>query len=459
MRNKLYILLIFSIIGQTFHLRVENKEYNGKNYCHVRSDLIEENVALINRDDFRWNCTNIASTMLYMIKWTENEINSLLGNAEYLYDVHIFIQNSQLEKIDFSSLKSIENVQLNIQDNPKLKEIIVPEAIFGTRKNILIYLFGNPSLSTESIETFKKLCDVSCGMSTPTKTEIKRIRIMVNHDEIVKGFWCRFNDLGDAQAAFYSPNEELKFCRNLNQIKIIITDWSNEQINEFLGNLIAASVITLLIAHSQLEVLDLSAIGYLDRIIFILIDNPKLRTIKFSRLVLDQKRIMNVVQSFHNPMLSDESIEGLRKICAFNCLIERGRYSNLRNENNEEAIIRNRMEFRWNCPNRASMTFYMVRWSEYEINSLWSHVEYVYNVKIVITETMADRIEFKSLKGIERSEFTIMDNPNLDTIEIPPDVLKSRRGISIYTLNNPSISDKSFETIRDFCDKYCRLQP
>ncbi|CAB3398724.1 unnamed protein product [Caenorhabditis bovis] len=317
-----FVILLY-LIDVTFcqegawNLSLTHEELNGRTYCRPKSDKSEHHVAFINRKDFVWDCKNIAHTVFFMVQWSESEINSLVSKIEYLYASILFIENTMAERIDFSSLKHIDNVTLEIKHNPKLKTILFRKDAL-TFSDSIIYLFGSPQFTDESMPVIKNHCIEYCARARTTEMPIKREK-----DRSTGLEWCSFDSRG-AKATYYKPNPLLTTCPGMFYMKIYMIGWPVAEIQKVLSSIHSLYYVAILIAHTDIETVDLTSMAYVNIFHLYLLDNPKLKDVYFSDVVRNTKKLRDSVTviSFNNPKMSLKSAEYLKLFCNYACLIE-----------------------------------------------------------------------------------------------------------------------------------------
>ncbi|CAB3398710.1 unnamed protein product [Caenorhabditis bovis] len=326
MVEKLLALLLLlgcsPIIGSS-HLQLQNKAINKREYC--RSTLSTKAALSIYDADVE-ACTNLADITIYMTRWNEEDINRILSKIEYLYNVNLYIEDTTAVKIDLSSLKEMNLVYLVVSHNPTLKEISIPESAFTAVRRYKLLLYDNPSLDDETLAKFNKYCGNNC------RNAKKRDVIVSEHRETmgrVNSSWCQFTTASPELSTYYKPDPEIINCLHFYRVKIYMTGWPVEDVELFTKKFLAASAVTIIVAHSEIEVLDLSALKFTEVFELILLDNLKLKEVRFSDVVMNTIRFRGAtaIHSFNNPQLTNQSYETLVKVCLRKCDIEKPDFS------------------------------------------------------------------------------------------------------------------------------------
>ncbi|CAB3398718.1 unnamed protein product [Caenorhabditis bovis] len=326
MVEKLLALLLVlgcsPIIGSS-HLQLQNKAINNREYC--RSTLNTKAALSIYDADVE-ACTNLADITIYMTQWNEEDINRILSKIEYLYNVSLYIEDTTAVKIDLSSLKEMNLVYLVVSHNPTLKEISIPESAFTEILNYKLLLYDNPSLDDETLKKFNEYCGNNCGNA-------KQRDVIVNPYPETQGrvnsSWCEFTTASLELSTYYKPDPEIINCLHFYRVKIYMTGWPVEDVELFTKKFLAASLVTIIVAHSEIEVLDLSALKFTEVFELILLDNLKLKEVRFSDVVMNTRKFLDAtaIHSFNNPQLTNQSYETLVKVCHRKCDIEKPDFS------------------------------------------------------------------------------------------------------------------------------------
>ncbi|CAB3398722.1 unnamed protein product [Caenorhabditis bovis] len=337
MKKKLCVLLILLAvvdIANAGNYSLNYEEIEGRTYCRVKSATTQSKVVLVNRDEFVWNCTSLSSMTIYVVNWSQDDINSLFSEFEYLYDVLLYIHATTAEIIDFSSLKQADSILLSVMDNPKLKDIVVPDELLSSKGYREIVMFGNPLMNDGTIAIITKLCTGLCRLNGAKET-----KMVLEHQQRpgtgLRDEFCKFTSTADVNKIFddglgglrtchYKPTPDLMGCTRLGGIKVIIMDWSVDDIVKFTSNLEAAHYVSLIIANSDVDTLDFTSMAFSSMVQIVLINNKKLQNIYFSDIVRNTPKFRNYtsVESFDNPQLSLKSIELLKLFCSVGCGIE-----------------------------------------------------------------------------------------------------------------------------------------
>ncbi|CAB3398716.1 unnamed protein product [Caenorhabditis bovis] len=313
MVEKLLALLLLlgcsPIIGSS-HLQLQNKAINNREYC--RSTLSTK-AALSTYDADVEACTNLADITIYMTQWNEEDINRILSKIEYLYNVNLYIEDTTAVKIDLSSLKEMNLVYLVVSHNPTLKEISIPESAFTEILNYKLLLYDNPALDDETLAKFNKYCGNNCGNAKQRDVIVSEHRETMGR---VNSSWCEFTTASPELSTYYKPDPEIINCLHFYRVKIYMTGWPVEDVELFTKKFLAASVVTIIVAHSEIEVLDLSALKFTEVFELILLDNLKLKEVRFSDVVMNTRKFLDAtaIHSFNNPQLTNQSYETLVKV-------------------------------------------------------------------------------------------------------------------------------------------------
>ncbi|CAB3398726.1 unnamed protein product [Caenorhabditis bovis] len=254
-----------------------------------------------------------------MIHWSESEINSLLSKVEYLYYVKIYIESTMAVKIDFSSLREIDGVLLEIKYGSKLRTIDFRRDGLTVKKSEL-YAFALPLLNDENLALLKRYCgDGDCEHARETKINMWRRKDKKNGLE-----WCWFHSPGVHKATFYKPHPYLTSCKRIFNAKIYMVGWPVAEIEKVLKNIEAGSFLVVFIARTDVEVLDVTSTVYVDAYHFYMLDNPKLKDVYFSDVIRNTEKFRSgfTVLSFNNPKMSYKSNEYLKLFCDYACLME-----------------------------------------------------------------------------------------------------------------------------------------
>ncbi|CAB3398720.1 unnamed protein product [Caenorhabditis bovis] len=330
----LLILLAVVDIANAGNYSLNYKEIDGRTYCRVKSATTQYKVVLVNRDEFVWNCTSLSSMTIYTVNWSQDDINSLLSAFEYLYDVLLYIHATTAETINLSSLKRADYVVLSVMDNPKLKDIVVSDKFRKSDAKRSVFTFGNPLMSDRTIAILTQLCTEPCRLNGPRETKI----VLQDHPSTiadVRDDFCLFSSsadvnmifedgLGGVKTCHYKPKADIMGCTRLEGVKVIMVDWSVDDIVKFTSNIEAAHYVSLIIANSDVETLDFTSMAFSMKVQIVLINNKKLQNIYFSDIVRNTPKFRNYtfVESFDNPQLSLKSTELLKLFCSMDCAIE-----------------------------------------------------------------------------------------------------------------------------------------
>ncbi|CAB3398712.1 unnamed protein product [Caenorhabditis bovis] len=348
----LLILLKWSSIYSDNRLEPVIANITGRDYCTF--PVVETGVyAMSTSDRFPVECGSIANFQLFMVGWNESEVNRILSKIEYLYNVDLFIENTDAEVISFPMLKELINVRLIIAYNPYLETIDIPERVLMNADQLgqqleesspwrprfypLLEIHVNPALNDSNLAMLKKYCKLKCPSA---RREIMEVKYSDYYQQKFNTPMCYFDTQRFERTTFFRPEMKLLPCINLLYVKIYVTSsWTKREAELYTVALRAFRGVTLVVMQSNLEIFDLGLVTYAQEFNLYLLDNPFLKEVRFSDELLKSPLLrgatswfgfalryhtlpISAIHSFNNPQLSWFTYTTMKTLCYSDCEIE-----------------------------------------------------------------------------------------------------------------------------------------
>ncbi|CAB3398711.1 unnamed protein product [Caenorhabditis bovis] len=274
------------------------------------------------------NCTSIAQVRIFMHAFAPEVILSRIENFQYMYDVELYIENVRVKKLDFSWLQKMTNVHLVIAHNKWLEEISIPPKALKNGKGNVIEIYDNPLLKIDD-------------SSLPENGKPHQNTYFTYTDVMNRfvGFWCQYKSGTSYTATYFDPDPDLIKCQYLYDVRIYFSNWNTDEIHNFLSNLRAVTMVTMIIHRPKLESIDMTQLRIAENFEIHIVENEQLVNVYFSEELMRTPKyaasislphlldalisIITILEIFssNNNKLSTETYQAFQRICYSKCEI------------------------------------------------------------------------------------------------------------------------------------------